>query len=101
MIRTWRDGGERGGGPWRIKSGGIFSSGTTILATVETWSIEHRVFVYNIGRHGRVPKFDTIMKWVNNLDAVDFGTRTCTQWNRMVRTPNNIERVRQAVQTSP
>jgi hypothetical protein len=57
---------------------------------MEPWSVAHRVFVYNtfietgrsvvltqrrfrnnfnVGRHGRIPKRDTIMKWVNSFQT--------------------------------
>lgn len=90
---------------------------------MKTWSIEHRVFVYNtfietgrsviqtqrrfrnhfnVGRHGRVPRFETIMKWVNNFQRTgSLRPGTARGGERTVRTPENIERVRQAVEASP
>uniref|UniRef100_A0A1B6DRD2 DUF4817 domain-containing protein n=1 Tax=Clastoptera arizonana TaxID=38151 RepID=A0A1B6DRD2_9HEMI len=56
---------------------------------------------FNVGRHGRVPKFETIMKWVNNFQRTGSLRPGTARGNRTVRTPENVERVGQAVEASP
>jgi len=87
------------------------------------WTIEHRVFAYdsyvknnesvtavrrefrrhfNIHRNQAVPTHKTIVRWVNSLRTR--GTlmnRRPVGAPRTVRTPENVERVRQAILRSP
>jgi len=82
---------------------------------METWPVEHRVFVYdafvksgksvsvtqrhfNIGHHGAVPSRNTILLWVNNFRATGSVMKKKPPGpEKKVRTPENIERVRQAL----
>ena len=90
---------------------------------METWPVEHRVFVYdafvksgesvlvtqqlfrrhfNIGHHGAVPSRSTIVLLVNNFHATGSVTKKKPPGpEKKVRTPENIDRVRQALVRSP
>jgi hypothetical protein len=90
---------------------------------MEQWTLEHRMFVYdcyvrsgesvtavqrefrrrfNFRRQDSVPTRNTILRWITNLR-----TRGSIMKNkppgplRTVRTPDNVERIRQAVLRSP
>ena len=73
---------------------------------METWPVEHRVFVYdafvksgecvsvtqrlfrwhfNIGRHGAVPSHNTILLWVNNFRALTHKPRTLNDFKEAIR----------------
>lgn len=90
---------------------------------MEQWTGEHRAFVveaffksgdscvavqrqfrrrFNIGPRGKVPTRNTILLWVNNFRATGSALkRKSTGRPRSARTPENIERVREAVEASP
>ena len=90
---------------------------------MERWSLEHRTFAveqlfrnndsviqvqrlfrqhFNIDRHGSVPKRDTILRWVHAFRTTgSVMKKKPSGLPRSVRTPENIERVREAVTTSP
>ncbi|PSN39208.1 hypothetical protein C0J52_22281 [Blattella germanica] len=57
---------------------------------------------FNVGRYGRVPSRDTILLWVKNFrtDAMTLKKKPPGDV-RSIRTPRNIQAVRQAVQNSP
>lgn len=87
------------------------------------WSVQHRVFTYdsfvrnnesivavqhefrrhfNIARNDSVPTRNTILRWVQSFRSV--GTvmnKRPPGTHRAVRTPENVERVRQAILRSP
>ena len=87
------------------------------------WTLEHRIFVYdtfvkcnesvttvqrefrryfNINRNDSVPSRDTILRWVNNLRTQgSLLKKTPPGRMREVRTQQNIDRVREAVERSP
>lgn len=87
------------------------------------WTLEQRVFAYdcfvrsgesviavqrefrrrfNVHRNDSVPARDTILRWVNNLrTGGSIMKRKPPGRQRSVRTPENIERVRQALLRSP
>jgi transposase len=91
-----------------------------ISIAMEPWTTEHRVFVFetfietgssvvltqrkfrthfNVGRHGAVPSRNTILKWVKNFRTTgSVRPGTARGGDRTVRTPENIERIRQAVE---
>ena len=102
--------------------GQLNSSGHTISVAVQ-WTLEHRVFAYdnfaksgesiietqrlfrcrfNIGRHGNIPSRSTILRWVTS-----FRTRGTIMKKKppgpvaTARTPENVERVREAIVRSP
>ena len=101
----------------------FFSSGLATSVAMETWPVEHRVFVYdafvksgksvsitqwlfwqhfNTGRHGAVPSRNTILLWVNNfLETGSVMKKKAPGSEKKVRTPENIARVRQALVRSP
>lgn len=56
---------------------------------------------FNVGRHGRFPTRQTIMRWVQDFEIRGNVGSKFTGGVRTVRTPENIERVRQAVGRSP
>jgi len=82
---------------------------------METWPVEHRVFLYDafvksgesvsvterlFRRHfniGAVPSRNTILLWVNNFRATGSVMKKPPGPEKKVRTPENIERVRQAL----
>ena len=88
-----------------------------------SWSLEHRVFVYdtyvkngesvtetqrlfkrrfNIGRHGNVPSRNSILRWVNALRTTGSLLKTKSPGPaRTARTPRNVDRVREAITRSP
>ena len=90
---------------------------------METWPVEHRVFVYdafvksgesvsvtqwlfwrhfNIGCPGAIPSHNTILLWVNNFRATgSVMKKKLPGPEKKVRTYENIERVRQALVRSP
>lgn len=90
---------------------------------MEQWSSEHRSFVvetyfkngdsvvatqrhfrrhFNVGRQGHVPSRNTILLWVNTFRTTGSTLKQKPKGRpRSVRTPENVERVRQAVLTSP
>lgn len=91
---------------YRVRRGGMLFFETTVMVdiyslrdaipvAIESWSVEHRLFIYNtfietgysvvltqwrfryhfnIGRHGRVPNRVTIMKWVNKSSTTGYLT---------------------------
>jgi len=88
---------------------------------MEQWGPEHHAFVvetffkngksvtvtrfrlhFNVVRHGRIPSQNTILLWVHN-----FRTTACAMKKKQggsaptVRTPENVEAVRNAVEQSP
>ena len=87
------------------------------------WSLEHRVFAYdiyvkngesvtetqrlfkrrfNIGRHGNVPSHNSILRWVNALRTTGSLLKTKPPGRaRTARTPGNVDRVREAITRSP
>lgn len=94
-----------------------------ILVAMERWSAAHRAFVieayfksgdsvvatqrrfrqrFNTGRRGRVPERHTIRRWVDQFRATASAVnKTPPGRPRTVRTPENIERVRSAIDRSP
>lgn len=90
---------------------------------MERWTKTHRAFVieayfksddsvvatqrkfrqqFNIGRYGRVPERHTIRRWVDQFRATASATNKKPPGKpRTVRTPENIERVRNAIDRSP
>ena len=57
---------------------------------------------FNIHRNDSVPARDTILRWVNNLrTGGSIMKKTPPGPQRTVRTPENVERVRQAMLQSP
>lgn len=90
---------------------------------MEQWSAEHRAFVveaffksgdscvavqrqfrrrFNVGPRGRVPTRNTILLWVSTFRATASTLkRKSTGRPRSARTPENIDRVRAAVEASP
>ena len=90
---------------------------------METWPVEHHMFAYdafvksgkfvsvtqwlfqqhfNIGCHGVVPSRNTIFLWVNNFQATGSVMKKKPSGpEKKVRTPENIERVRQTLVRSP
>jgi hypothetical protein len=85
------------------------------------WSVEHRVFCvraffecksvvrvqkafrvhFQIARHGSVPTRNTILKWVERFNATGKVTDQFVGTQRTVRTPETVERLRQAVALGP
>lgn len=94
-----------------------------VSVAMEQWSGEHRAFVvetyfksgdsvvatqrqfrrhFNVGVKGRIPSRNTINLWIENFRSSGSTLkRKPTGRPRSIRTPDNIERVRQAVLTSP
>ncbi|KAL4716303.1 hypothetical protein ACJJTC_014783 [Scirpophaga incertulas] len=90
---------------------------------MEQWTAEHRAFVveayfksgdsvvavqrqfrrrFNVGPRGKVPTRNTILLWVDNFRATSLALkRKSTGRPRSARTPENVERVREAVEASP
>ena len=90
---------------------------------MERWSSEHRAFAvetffkngdsatvtqrvfrrhFNIGRNGKVPTRQTILNWVKQFRETASATSTKPPGRpRIVRTPENVERVREAILRSP
>jgi len=93
------------------------------VAVMEPWTLEHRVFAYesfvrngesitavqrefrrefNIHRNDHVPKRDTILRWVNNLrTSGSLMKKKPPGPQPTARTPENVERVREAILQSP
>ena len=104
--------------------GQLNSSGHAIsVAVMPQWTLQHIVFAYesfvksgesfieterlfrcrfNIGRHGNIPSRSTIVRW-----ATSFRTRETIMKKKppgpvaTARTPENVERVREAIVRSP
>lgn len=94
-----------------------------VLVAMEQWSSAHRAFVvetyfksgdsvvvtqrqfrrhFNVPCGGRIPSRNTIKLWVQNFRSTGSTLKQKPEGRpRSVRTPDNVERVRQAVQTSP
>lgn len=54
---------------------------------------------FNLGHHGRVPCRNTIMKWVKSFQRTGcLRPGTARRRDRTVRTPENIEKMRQVVE---
>jgi hypothetical protein len=85
--------------------------GTTRAFAIETFFkngesvvVTHRLFRrhFNIERHGRIPERHTITNWVNKFRTTSSALDRKPGRNvKYVRTPENIERVRNAVNRSP
>lgn len=74
-----------------------FKSGDSIIATQR----QFRAF-FQLGRHGEVPSRSTIMRWVTNFRTTGSAMKKKpTGRPRSARTPENIGRVRAAVENSP
>lgn len=77
----------------------------TVTAFIESKSITHvqRRFQlhFNVPRHGRVPSRNTILKWMRKFNETGSLRNEFVGSARRVRTPENIERVREAVIRSP
>lgn len=93
------------------------------VVVMEPWTVEHRVFAYdcfvrnnesvivvqrelrrhfNIHRNRTVPSRNTILRWVESLRRRgELNNRRPRGAPRTVRTPENVERVRQAFLRSP
>lgn len=56
---------------------------------------------FNVQRHGRIPSRNTIVSWFNMFNARGTLQPSFHGSGRYVRTPENIQRVRLAVQRSP
>lgn len=94
-----------------------------VSVAMEQWSSEHRAFVvetyfksgdsvvvtqrqfrrhFHVGSRGQVPSRNTIKLWVKNFRSTGTTLKQKPGGRaRSVRTPENVERVRQAVLTSP
>jgi len=89
---------------------------------MEQWSPQHRAFVvetffkngesvivaqrkfrlhFNVPRHGRIPSRNMILLWVHNFRTMASATKKHVVSKRTVRTPENVEAVRNAVDQSP
>jgi transposase len=90
---------------------------------MEQWSAQHRAFVveayfkngdsavttqrlfrihFNIPRHGRVPRRNTIKEWVQNFRENASALKRKPQGRiPTVRTPENVDKVRMAIVKSP
>jgi hypothetical protein len=97
--------------------------GYAILVNMDQWTVQHRAFVieaffknsesvtvtqrlfrnnFHIPRHGRVPCRNTIKQWVSNFRNTASALKVKpTGRPRSVRTPENVERVRESVLQSP
>ena len=64
---------------------------------------EQRVFrrQFNVGRHGRVPSRNTILAWVKKFEETGSVFTVKHGASRTVRTPENLQRVREAFERSP
>ena len=64
---------------------------------------EQRVFrrQFNVGRHGRVPSRNTILAWVKKFDETGSVFAVKHGAPRIVRTPENLQRMREAFEHSP
>ncbi|PSN53799.1 hypothetical protein C0J52_04651, partial [Blattella germanica] len=94
-----------------------------IFIEIEKWNIELRAYVIetfflnndsvtltqrrfrlhsNVGRYGRVPSRNTILLWVKNFRTSDMALKNKPPGDvRTIRTPRNIQALRQVVQNSP
>ena len=90
---------------------------------MQSWNLEHRVFAYDtyvkngesatetqrlfkrrfkIGRHGDAPSRNSILRWVNALTTTGSLLKTKPPGPAItVRTPENVDRVREAITQSP
>ena len=90
---------------------------------MEQWGPQHRAFIvatffkngesvtvtqrkfrlhFNVARHGRIPSRNTILLWVHNFRTTASATKKKQGGSaRTVRTPENVEAVRNAVEQSP
>lgn len=95
----------------------------TFLVAMEWWTAEHRAFVveaffksgdsvvavqrqfrrrFNVAPRGKVPTRNTILLWVGNFRATGSALKRKSPGRpRSARTPENVERVRAAVEASP
>jgi len=94
-----------------------------ISVAMVQWTVEHRMFAYdayvhngesvtavqrlfrvhfNLGRRDTVPSRNTILRWIHNLRTTGSIVKKKPPGpNKTVRTPENNERVRQALIQSP
>ena len=56
---------------------------------------------FNVGRYGRVPSRNTVLAWVSKFEELGSVLDVKHGAPRTVRTPENLERVREAFQRSP
>ena len=76
----------------------------TYFKSGDSYVVMQRQFLryFNVPRRGRIPSRNTIMQWVHNFRATGSALkRKPTGRPRSARTPENVERVRQAVLSSP
>ena len=99
------------------------AQGFVVSFAMEQWGPEHRAFVvetffkngdsitvtqrkfrlhFNVARHGRIPSRNTILLWVHNFHTTASATKKKQGGSaRTVRTPVNVEAMRNAVEQSP
>jgi len=93
----------------------------TLSVIMETWPVKQCVFAattfieckstitvqrhfrrqFNIPVRGNVPSRNTILDWYHKFQNTGFVLTTYKGSQKSVRTPENIERVRQAIDQSP
>jgi len=70
----------------------------------ESVTVTHRQFRlhFNVSLHGRIPSRNTILLWVHNFRTTASATKKKQGGSaRTVRTPENVEAVRNAVEQNP
>ena len=82
--------------PPSVRRGDVFKNGESVIVT-------HRKFRlhFNVTRHGRIPSRNTILLWVHNVRTTASATKKHGVSKRTVRTPENLEALRNAVYQSP
>ena len=79
-----------------FRRGDVFKNGESVIITQRKFRLH-----FNDTRHGRIPSRNTILLWVHNVLTTASATKKHGVSKRTVRTPENLEALRNAVDQSP
>ena len=79
-----------------VRRGDVFKNGESVFVT--QWKL---LLNFNVPRHGRIPSRNTILLWVHNVLTTASATKKHCVSKQTVRTPENVEALRNAVDQSP
>jgi uncharacterized protein YlaI len=81
----------------RVRRGDIFKNGKSVTFIQRKFRLH-----FNVARHARLPSRNTILLWVRKVRTMASATKKKQGGSaRTVRTPENVEALRNAVQQSP
>ena len=79
-----------------VRCGDVFKNGESVIVTERKFRLH-----FNVPRYGRIPSRNTILLWVHYVRTTASATKKHGVSKRTVRTPENLEALRNAVDQSP